>query len=66
MANSGVNTNGSQFFITTAETPWLDGKHVVFGSVTDGLEVVKAIERLGSDNGRTRQKIEVVDCGQIA
>jgi cyclophilin family peptidyl-prolyl cis-trans isomerase len=66
MANSGVNTNGSQFFLTTAETPWLDGKHVVFGSVTNGLEVVKAIERLGSQTGRTSQKVEIVDCGQIA
>jgi peptidylprolyl isomerase len=66
MANSGVNTNGSQFFITTQDTPWLDGKHVVFGSVTNGLEVVKAIERLGGRDGRTSQKIEIVDCGQLA
>jgi len=66
MANSGVNTNGSQFFLTTVETPWLDGKHVVFGSVTNGLEVVKNIERLGSQGGRTSQKVEIVDCGQLA
>jgi peptidylprolyl isomerase len=66
MANSGVNTNGSQFFITTVETPHLDGKHVVFGSVTNGLEVVQAIERLGSNSGRVSQKVEIVDCGQLA
>lgn len=66
MANSGVNTNGSQFFITTVETPHLDGKHVVFGSVTNGLEVVQTIERLGSNSGRVSQKVEVVDCGQLA
>ena len=47
-------------------TPHLDGKHVVFGNVTNGLEVVKAIERLGSRDGRTSQKIEIVDCGQLA
>ena len=51
MANSGVNTNGSQFFLTTVETSWLDGKHVVFGRVTDGKELVRKIESLGTSSG---------------
>jgi peptidyl-prolyl isomerase F (cyclophilin D) len=65
MANAGPNTNGSQFFLTTASTPWLDGKHVVFGRVTEGLEVVKQIEALGSPSGTTRKKIVVADSGQL-
>lgn len=66
MANSGVNSNGSQFFVTTVETPWLDGKHVVFGSVTNGLEVLKNIEKVGSSSGRTSQLVKIADCGQLA
>ena len=65
MANAGRNTNGSQFFVTTVETPWLDGKHVVFGEVVEGMEVVSAIEALGSDSGATRGKIVIDNCGTV-
>lgn len=65
MANAGPNTNGSQFFICTVKTEWLDGKHVVFGKVTKGMEVVKAIEKVGSQSGRTTKKVAVKDCGQL-
>lgn len=65
MANAGPNTNGSQFFLCTAKTEWLDGKHVVFGNVTKGLEVVTAIEKVGSANGATKSKVIIANCGQI-
>merc|ERR1711934_898665 len=65
MANSGPNTNGSQFFITTEATPWLDGKHTVFGQVIDGMNVVKQMERLGSESGKTRKKVVIADCGML-
>jgi len=65
MANAGPNTNGSQFFLCTVKTDWLDGKHVVFGSVVEGMNVVKAIEAVGSKDGATRQKVVVDNCGQL-
>jgi cyclophilin family peptidyl-prolyl cis-trans isomerase len=65
MANAGPNTNGSQFFITLAKTPWLDDKHVVFGCVKAGKQVVKAMEAAGSDSGKTRVPVKIVDCGEI-
>merc|ERR1711970_1278144 len=65
MANAGPNTNGSQFFITTVATPWLNGKHVVFGEVAEGMDIVKEIEAQGSQSGRTRQKITITHSGQL-
>lgn len=65
MANAGPNTNGSQFFICTAATPHLDGKHVVFGQVVKGYDVVKAMEAVGSPSGRTSSKVTISDCGAV-
>ncbi|KAI5385745.1 hypothetical protein KIW84_072372 [Lathyrus oleraceus] len=65
MANSGPNTNGSQFFICTAKTQCLDGKHVVFGKVVDGYSVVQEMEKVGSQNGRTSEPVVIEDYGQV-
>jgi len=65
MANAGPNTNGSQFFICTIKTDWLDGAHVVFGNVTKGLDVVSAIEALGARSGQTSKNIKIEDCGEL-
>jgi len=65
MANAGPNTNGSQFFITTVKTPWLDGRHVVFGKVLEGVDVVKEIEAQGSGSGAPSKKVTIADSGQL-
>ncbi|XP_074275637.1 peptidyl-prolyl cis-trans isomerase-like [Silene latifolia] len=65
MANAGPNTNGSQFFICTAKTAWLDGKHCVFGQVVEGLDVVMGLEKIGSSSGTTSKTVVVADCGQL-
>jgi len=65
MANAGPNTNGSQFFITTVVTSWLDGKHTVFGEVVTGQEIVKRIEALPTRNDKPNQPVLIADCGQL-
>ena len=64
MANAGPNTNGSQFFITTVPCSWLDGKHVVFGKVTEGYELVKKIESYGSQSVKPNAEVKISDCGE--
>jgi len=65
MANAGPNTNGSQFFITTADTTWLNGKHTVFGRVMNGMKVVKELEGQGSGSGSTKSECKIVRCNQV-
>jgi cyclophilin family peptidyl-prolyl cis-trans isomerase len=65
MANAGKNTNGSQFFITFQDASWLDGKHVVFGQVIEGLELLQLIEKYGSNDGRPRAEVEITESGEI-
>merc|ERR1711890_135335 len=65
MANLGPNTNGSQFFLCTAKTAWLDGKHVVFGQIVGGMETIKKVESYGSTSGTTSKKITIKDCGEL-
>jgi cyclophilin family peptidyl-prolyl cis-trans isomerase len=65
MANSGPNTNGSQFFCCLNETSWLDGRHVVFGKLTSGGDVLRAIESCGTQSGKPTKKIVISDCGVI-
>jgi len=65
MSNHGPNTNGSQFFINTVKTSWLDGKNVVFGKVLEGTDVVDELEHLGTNSGMTRKKVMIVDSGVL-
>lgn len=65
MVNKGPNTNNSQFMITLYPLPWLDGKHVVFGRVMKGYEVVRKIEECGSELGRPKKRVIIADCGEI-
>ncbi|XP_067857407.1 peptidyl-prolyl cis-trans isomerase-like [Heptranchias perlo] len=65
MANAGPNTNGSQFFICTAKTEWLDDKHVVFGHVVEGMTVVKEMEKKGSKSGKTSSVVSILNCGEL-
>jgi peptidylprolyl isomerase len=66
MANAGPNTNGSQFFICTADTEWLNGKHVVYGQIKTGADTLRAMEKAGSQSGATSEKVTIADCGQIS
>ncbi|EMD94092.1 hypothetical protein COCC4DRAFT_30972 [Bipolaris maydis ATCC 48331] len=65
MANAGPGTNGSQFFICTVKTSWLDGKHVVFGQVVEGMDVVQAVEKVGSQTGKTSKVVKIEKSGQL-
>jgi peptidylprolyl isomerase len=64
--SAGPNTNGSQFFICTGETPWLNGKHVVFGKVTSGYDVVQKMSAQGTEFGKPKSEVIITDCGELA
>merc|ERR1739842_133847 len=65
MANAGPNTNGSQFFITTVKTQWLDGRHVVFGKIVDGMDTVQKVEAVGSSSGAPQKTVTIHDSGLL-
>ena len=64
-ANSGRNSNGCQFFITLIKAPWLDGRHVAFGKVVEGMDIVEKIQGCGSSSGSPKQTVEISDCGEL-
>merc|ERR1711865_626191 len=65
MANAGPNTNGSQFFLTTVKTSWLDGRHVVFGKVVEGMDIITKVEAVGSQSGAPSKKVTIIDSGEL-